>query len=295
MNCAQSRRAKSNSRVRRDNKLIELYDSNDAGGIDRATAWPIIDGHLLQERVFETFRARRTERRAAVDRRHRGRRLDPAADPHARRAQAPRRRGIWRHGRGFLEAISRQIRTPKRNRPSRRIDRHQGVQLGELDLGQYAAQDRRARGVYFYHFNHAPPKPIIGDRGDLSRDIGVFHTGRNSLRVPDARCPLLAVAGRGPRAVRHDGRATGRTSPPREIRMVRACRPGRASIRNSRPPCISATASTSGPCPTWRRSNSGQPSTGRLRRTPRRDRRDQQPIKAPTACEERPDAKDRAH
>ena len=36
-------------------KLVEFYDSNDAGGIDRANAWPIIDGHLLKELVFDTF------------------------------------------------------------------------------------------------------------------------------------------------------------------------------------------------------------------------------------------------
>ena len=203
--------------------------------------------------MFETFRARRTERRAALDRRHRGRRLDPAADPHARRAQAPRRRGIRRHGRGLSEGIPGQFgHRGATGRPQ--SHRHPRVQLGELDLGQHASarpaapasisitsttrrRNRSSATAAIFRATSArftPPKFLTCSRRSMP------GPGRGGTRT--ASCPT-----RWPR--------TGSTSPPREIRTAPGL-PAWPRFDPQQPTHLasSTTASASAPCPTWRRS-----------------------------------------
>ena len=67
------------------------------------------------------------------------------------------------------------------------------------------AQDRRSRRLFLSLQPRSAEADHRRPRRSFARHRRVSH-GRNSLRVPDARCPVLAVAGRGPRAVRHDGR-----------------------------------------------------------------------------------------
>jgi len=157
-----------------DNKLIEFYDSNDAGGIDRATAWPIIDGHLLKERVFETF-ARGAQNDVPLL-------TGATADEGSTQPPIPtlaehKRRAVAEYGdmaAAFLKAFPANSDTEAQQTGRRII----GTRVFNWENWTWASMQAETgrSGVYFYHFNHAPPKPIIGDRGDLSRDIGVFHT-----------------------------------------------------------------------------------------------------------------------
>ncbi len=151
---------------------------------------------------FRDICAPRTERRAAVDRRHRGRRLDPTADPtlaeHKRRAAAE----YGDMAQAFLQAFP-QTRTPRRNRPPP-DHRHPGVQLGELDLGQDASRDR-PRGRLFLSLQPRPAEADHRRPRRSSRTSACF----TPLRFPTCSrrsMPDPGRAGRRPRAVRHDGR-----------------------------------------------------------------------------------------
>ena len=157
-----------------DNKLVELYDSNDAGGIDRSTAWPIIDGHLLKERVYATF-ARGEQHDVPL---LTGATADegstqppiPTLAEHKRRAAAE----YGEMAEVFFKLFPANSDT-EAQQAGRRIIGTRVFNWENWTWARMQAHTGRA-GVYFYHFTHAPPKPIIGDRGDLSRDIGVFHT-----------------------------------------------------------------------------------------------------------------------
>ena len=150
-----------------DNKSIELYDSNDAGGIDRATAWPIIDGHVLKERVFETF-ARRAQNDVPLL-------TGATADEGSTQPPIPtlaehKRRAAAEYGdmaQAFLQAFPANS-DAEAQQAGRRIIGTRVFNWENWTWAKMQAKTGRA-GVYFYHFDHAPPKPIIGDRGDLSR------------------------------------------------------------------------------------------------------------------------------
>ena len=154
--------------------MIELYDFNDAGGIDRATAWPIIDGHLLKERVFETF-ARRAQNDVPLL-------TGATADEGSTQPPIPtlaehKRRAAAEYGdmaEAFLQGFPANSDT-EAQQAGRRIIGTRVFNWENWTWAKMQAQTGRS-GVDFYHFDHVPPKPIIGDRGDLSRDIGAFHT-----------------------------------------------------------------------------------------------------------------------
>ena len=157
-----------------DNTWIEFYDSNDPKGIDRTTAWPIVDGHLLHEFVMETFAAgRQTDvpllTGATSDE---GSTQPPVASlaEFERRARAE----YGKRGADLLRTFPAAT-----DAETERASRHViGTRIFNWENWTWAnMQSAHGRsGVFYYHFRHAPPKPRIGDRGDLSRDIGAFHT-----------------------------------------------------------------------------------------------------------------------
>ena len=200
-----------------DDKLIELYDANDAGGIDRATAWPIIDGHLLKPNACSRHlrAAHRTTCRCSPAR-PRTKARPSRRSPRSPSSSAAPARNTATWPTAFLKAFPANS-DAEAEQAGRRIDRHPRVQLGELDLGQPASARPAAPASISITSTTLPPKPIIGDRGDLSRDIGVFHTAEIPyvFQTLDAR----------PWPWRDEDRALSdmmaalldRTSPPREI------------------------------------------------------------------------------
>ena len=156
------------------NISIEFYDSNDPQGIDRATAWPIIDSYLLTEIVMETFaRGRQTDvpllTGATSD--------EGSTQPPITTLFEFGHRARHEFGDGcedFLKIYAAST-DAEAERASRRVV---GTRIFNWENWTWANMQATTgqSNVFFYHFRHAPPKQRIGNIGDLSRDIGAFHT-----------------------------------------------------------------------------------------------------------------------
>ena len=157
-----------------EGRFAELYDSNDPKGIDRATAWPVIDGHLLSERVLETFsRGAQNDVPLLTGSTGDEGSTQPAAPSLAefeRRAQAE-----YGDSAADFRKVFPASSDAEADRSSRRVIGTRVFNWENWTWANLQAQTGRS-GVYFYHFNHTPPKPATGTTGDLSRDIGAFHT-----------------------------------------------------------------------------------------------------------------------
>jgi para-nitrobenzyl esterase len=155
-------------------KLVELYDSNDAGGIDRANAWPIVDGHLLTEKVFDTF-ARGAQNDVPL---LTGATADEGSTQPAIATLAEFKRRAATEYDASAAAFHKVFPANSDIEAQQSGRRIIGTRVFNWENWTWAKM-QAATGrsdAYFYHFEHAPPKPIVGDRGDLSRDIGAFHT-----------------------------------------------------------------------------------------------------------------------
>jgi para-nitrobenzyl esterase len=154
--------------------LNEEYDSSSPRGIDRQNGWSIIDGHVLPDYLMNIFS--RGEQNdvplisgATADE---GSTQPPTAsiDEFKRRAHAD----YGPLAEDFLGAFPAGS-AEELERSSRRAV---GTRVFNWENWVWAnAQSRHgSAGVYVYHFAHVPPKPIEPGGGDLSRDIGAFHT-----------------------------------------------------------------------------------------------------------------------
>jgi para-nitrobenzyl esterase len=157
-----------------ENTSIEFYDSNDPKGIERATAWPIVDGYLVSERVMDTF-ARGGQNDVPLltgSTRDEGSTQPPIPSlaDYERRARAD-------YGDSYADfmKVFPAGSDAEAERSSRRVV---GTRIFNWENWTWANMQAATgrSSVYFYHFKHAPPKPAIGAVGDLSRDIGAFHT-----------------------------------------------------------------------------------------------------------------------
>jgi para-nitrobenzyl esterase len=161
--------------IRPDNNApFELYDSNDAKGIDRGTAWPIIDGHLVMEPIMDTF-ARGSQNDVPL---LTGATQDEGStQPPIRSLVEYERRARSDYGESFAEFIKffPADSDAEAERSSRRVI---ATRLFNWENWVWANMQSSSgqSSAYFYHFKHAPPKPIVGSVGDMSRDIGAFHT-----------------------------------------------------------------------------------------------------------------------
>lgn len=156
------------------NVPFEVYDSNEAGGIDRATAWTVIDGLLLDKDVFETFSLGLQNdvpllTGATADEGS----TQPTASSLAE-FKSHAQTEYPEHAAAFLDVFSANSDEESLNAGRRAI----GTRLFNWENWTWAKlQSTTGKSeVHFYQFDHVPPKPITGKRGDLSRDIGAFHT-----------------------------------------------------------------------------------------------------------------------
>jgi para-nitrobenzyl esterase len=158
-----------------DGILKEVYDASDPKGIDRATAWAVIDGHVHPDRVMDVF-----QRGAQNDMP-----LISGATSDEGTTQPPittltefERRARTEYG-DLADEFLRLF--PARNDAEAMLAscRAVGTRVFNWENWTWAnMQVRTGRApVYFYHFAHRPPKPPFPGRGgDLERELGAFHT-----------------------------------------------------------------------------------------------------------------------
>jgi len=172
----------------------ETYDSNVAGSIDRATAWPVIDGHLLPAAVRDIFED--------------GGQADiplltgSTGDEGSTQPSISPLTSYLKHVRlEYGSDAERFLALFPAASDSEAIDasrRALGSRLFNWENWTWAQVHRRTanRDVFFYHFGHEPPKPRQGSVGDSSRDIGAFHTAEIPyvFRTLDARAWPWAAA-----------------------------------------------------------------------------------------------------
>jgi para-nitrobenzyl esterase len=151
----------------------EHYDSSDRDALSRETAWPIVDDYVLQESVRNIFEwgeqndvplltGSTADEGATLPYAHTLREFEtgareqfgPAAEDFFK---------LYRAGNDAeAETAARQAAGAKSN----------------WENWMWAClQDRTGHSkVFAYHFGRAPPRPLLGTSGDLSRDLGAFHT-----------------------------------------------------------------------------------------------------------------------
>lgn len=171
----------------RGGPAADIYDSNAAGSIDRATAWPVIDGHLLPACVRAVFE---DGNQADVPLLTGSTADEGSTQPSASSLAAYLHDTELEYGSdgdrflALFPAASDQEAIDSSRRAL-------GSRLFNWENRTWAEAHRRTASceVYLYHFGQAPPKPRQGERGDLSRDIGAFHTAEIPyvFRTLDAR------------------------------------------------------------------------------------------------------------
>ncbi len=154
--------------------LNEFYDSSHPKGIDRANGWSIVDGHVLKDFPLDVFTRREHNdvplvTGATADE---GSTQPPAATIAEFQSRARANYGPLAET--FLKLFPAE--NPEQLEQSSR--RSVGTRVFNWENWTWAnLQFQFGRApVYFYHFAHVPPKPIMPGDGDLSRDIGAFHT-----------------------------------------------------------------------------------------------------------------------
>ena len=157
-----------------DGKLKDIYDAADPQGIDRATAWPVIDGHVMPELLMQTF-----ERGAQHD--------VPlltgaTADEGTTQPPIPQLAEFLRRAKadwgGMADAYLKVF--PASSDAEAELSSRRAIGTRVFNWENWTWANLHARtgraGVYFYHFAHVPPQPPSDAGGDLSRRLGAFHT-----------------------------------------------------------------------------------------------------------------------
>jgi para-nitrobenzyl esterase len=155
-------------------KLNEYYDSSRPKGIDRMNGWSIIDGHVLPDFLVNIFaRGQQNDvpllTGATAD--------EGSTQPFAESMDEFRRRARADYGplaptflKLFPADTDAQLDRSSRAATGTRVFNWENWAWANLQT-QYGSS-----GVHFYHFAHVPPKPHQPGDGDMSRDIGAFHT-----------------------------------------------------------------------------------------------------------------------
>ena len=154
--------------------LSETYDSNDAGAVDRSTAWATLDGYVLKERARDVF-----ERGGQNDvpllagaARDEGATLPGASSlgEFERRSRAE----FGAAASDFL-ALYRASDDAGARQMSRAATGHRLFNWENWLWARLQARTGRAP-VFAYHFARVPPRVPTGTEGDRSRALGAFHT-----------------------------------------------------------------------------------------------------------------------
>lgn len=154
--------------------LNRFFDSSFPKGIDRKNGWSIIDGYVVPDYVMTVF-ARGAQNDVPL--------LSGAtADEGSTQPPTPSIAEFQQRARAdFGELAEVYLRLfPAGNEAELEASSRRAVGTRVFNWENWTwanlqAQTGRAP-VYFYHFAHVPPKPRLPGGGDLSRDIGAFHT-----------------------------------------------------------------------------------------------------------------------
>jgi para-nitrobenzyl esterase len=156
--------------------LKEIFDASDHQGVDRTTAWPVLDGHVHPDSVMAVF-ARGSQNDVPLIS---GATADEGATQPAISSLAEyRRRARTEYG-GMADEVLARFPARDDAEATRASRRAIGTRIFNWENWTWANMQRKAgrSPVYLYHFGHVPPKPpLVGRGGDLARDLGAFHTG----------------------------------------------------------------------------------------------------------------------
>jgi para-nitrobenzyl esterase len=154
--------------------LNEYYDSSNPMGVDRANGWSIIDGYVVPDALMSVFSRREQNdvpllTGATAD--------EGSTQPPTTSIAEFKRRAQSEYGdlaELFLKLFPAE--TPEQVIESSR--RAVGTRVFNWENWAWANMQAQngTQPVYFYYFAQVPPKPILPGGGDLSRDIGAFHT-----------------------------------------------------------------------------------------------------------------------
>ena len=154
--------------------LKDVYDASDPKGIDRATAWPVIDGYALPEPPMNTF-ARGGQHDVPLL-------TGATADEGTTQPPIPRLAEFRRRAESDWGDLADAYLTtfPARSDAEAELASRRAIGTRVFNWENWTwanlhAQTGRA-GVYFYHFAHVAPQPPSDRGGDLSRRLGAFHT-----------------------------------------------------------------------------------------------------------------------
>jgi para-nitrobenzyl esterase len=155
-------------------QIKSIYDASDPKGIDRQTAWAVIDRHVVPEFLTSTF-VRGGQHDVPL---LTGATSDEGTTqpPIPRLAEFERRaRADWGN---MADAYLRMF--PADSDAEAEASSRRGIGTRVFNWENWTWANLHATtgkaGVYFYHFAHVPPKPDSTAGGDLSRPLGAFHT-----------------------------------------------------------------------------------------------------------------------
>jgi len=154
--------------------LRELYDSGDRTAVSRETAWATVDGHVLRARVKDVFERGEQNDVPVLT----GATRDEGATLPAVRSldefETRARTDLGALASDFLR-LYRAADDKEAARNSHTAAGHRNFNWENWLWARLHARTGRSP-VFAYHFSRVPPRSPIGATGDLSRDLGAFHT-----------------------------------------------------------------------------------------------------------------------
>lgn len=154
--------------------LKDIYDGSDPKGTDRQNGWKIIDGYTVPDFLRNIFAAGRQNDVPLL--------TGATTDEGTTQPPIPQLAEFIRRARAdygnladsFLQIFPAE-NDAEAELASRRVVGTRVFNWENWTWANWQAKTGRAP-VYFYHFAHAPPKPSSTMGGDLSRELGAFHT-----------------------------------------------------------------------------------------------------------------------
>jgi len=155
-------------------RLKDVYDASDPKGIDRQTAWPVIDGYVMPELLMKTFERGAQHPVPLLT----GSTADEGTtQPPISSLEEFRRRAHADWG-ALADAYLRAFPASSNAEAEASSRRAVGTRVFNWENWTWANLHARTGNapVYFYHFAHVLPQPESDAGGDLSRRLGAFHT-----------------------------------------------------------------------------------------------------------------------
>jgi para-nitrobenzyl esterase len=156
------------------NTLLDVYDASSTAAIDRKNGWSIIDGHVMTDKLVQTFSRGEQNDVPLIS----GATADEGStQPPIPRLDEFRRRAKADYG-DMADEFLRIFPATNDAEADASSRRAVGTRVFNWENWLWANLQKQTgkANVYFYHFSHLPPTPKQTTEGDMSRDIGAFHT-----------------------------------------------------------------------------------------------------------------------